>query len=130
MGSGVALEASRSGFDVGVPVYARDVRRDRASTEFYAALHVGQGAAMLLLWLGCSGLVSAPMAFALLASAYASLAMLPAGTSMATFLGAVFVLGLGTSLASVSTTVVLQLRGRGRGSEGRNSSRSHLHAPM
>ena len=132
VGAGVALEASRSGFDVGMPVYARDVLGPGASTEFYAALHVGQGAAMLLLsGGGLGGLVSAPLAFGALAAAYATLALLPSSllllSSSTPVLGAVAVLGFGTALASVSTTVLLQLRG-GRGGPGRTAARSHLHA--
>ena len=49
VGASAALEASRSGFDVGVPVYARDVLGGKASTGSMPPCTIGQGTAMLAL---------------------------------------------------------------------------------
>ena len=122
--AGVAMESARSGFDIGMPIYAAQVLEEPMSTDFYSSLHTGQACSMLLISLGMISVDSvslAPISFIIIAFSYGVLALfLP---SYFLFMVMIYVMGLGIAMASVSSTVILQVYG-----DGNRAARSHIHA--
>lgn len=119
---GLIIEASRSVFDVAFPLFALQVL-DSRSNIFFSALHIGSGVAMLALsqnkiavWVES---LLYPSFFAL-GMTYLTLGLSP--PSFPVFLLVAGVIGLVTSVASISSSVRIQILSRDK------PERSHLNA--
>lgn len=111
---GLAIEASRSVFDVAFPLFAVQILNNR-STLFFAALHIGAGIAMIALshkkvaiWI--ENLLFA--SFFILGICYVFLGLCP--PSLAFFLLTAGIIGLVTSVASISSSVRIQTLSRNK----------------
>ena len=109
---GLAIEASRSVFDVAFPLFAAQVLYSR-TTLFFSALHIGSGLAMIALsqktvavWI--ENLLSA--SFFILGMSYVFLGLCP--PSFAFFLLTAGIIGLATSVASIASSVRIQTLSR------------------
>ena len=119
---GLALEASRSVFDVAFPLFAVQVLHSR-STLFFAAMHVGSGLGMIAVsekkvsaWI--ENLLSA--SFFVMGASHLFLGLSP--PSFTFFLLIAGAIGLATSVASISSSVRIQTLSRDK------PERSYLNA--